>query len=216
MKSFALLAVLGLFSGCASYTVWTSTAAAVPWCGPDRRAHVYYRYWTQTEDNLFQREPERYQQVGYSGKSGVKKSAASFRKELDEYFRNCTFIKQWPQDINAGPPWPRFSPFQLYFVSMDPTVVVGVEKPDPKMFQVVLPPMQEKVYGIDSTYLVDFIEARTTLPYHSGAKIVWFSPAVDHDLHQIDFTSRVASFTVGENEQIIVTADGAELRTSRK
>jgi hypothetical protein len=67
--------------------------------------------------------------------------------------------------------------------------------------------------SVGSAFLVDSIKVQTTLPYHSGAEVVWFSPAVDFNLHQILVRNGIA--TLGTKDQIIVKLDGEQLITSR-
>jgi len=155
-------------------------------------------------------------EVAYASKTGGKKVELSFWQELDKYFGRCTFINQWPESNGAvDGVRQHLSPFDLCLVSMNPTVIVGVERQDPKASSLDSPATKKYVF-LGSTFLVDFIEARTTLPYHPGAKVVWFSPDVDYDLHQFDLGAGTASFTIRKKEQITVTVDGSQLATSRK
>jgi hypothetical protein len=68
---------------------------------------------------------------------------------------------------------------------------------------------------IGSKFLFYFIEVRTDLPYQNGARVVWFSPAKDYDLHQIDLGSGAVSFAIDKTAQITVAVDGAQPITTR-
>ncbi len=209
MKSLASLIFLGLLVGCSS-TAWKDTGEEGPWCAPNTRARVFYR----TVDFLGAPNPQ--EEVAYACKSGGKKVNVSSWRELDSYFGKCTFIKQWPESngtVNGVRQ--HLSPFDLCLVAMNPTVIVGAARQDTRVSSLDSPATKKYVF-IGSTFLDGFIEVRTILPYHPGAKVVWFSPAVDYDLHQIDLGAGTASFTISKNEQITVTVEGAQLSTLRK
>jgi hypothetical protein len=208
MKRIVLSTVLGFLTGC-SVTAWKDTGQPGPWCAQGAQAHMFYR----TVDSFG--APNAQGQMALAGKSGGKNSQVSFYHELDKYFAKCTFINQWPTHgfVNSIPS--HQSPFDLCMVSMNPTVIMGVERKNPEVSS--LGPVS--TWGcafIGSTFLRDPIAIRTSLPYHVGAKVIWFSPALDYDLHQLDLTSGVASFPISRSEQIAVTVDGAELKTSRR
>jgi hypothetical protein len=208
MKHLAFFVTLGFLTGC-SVTDWKDTGQAGQWCAPGVQARVFCR----TVDSLGAPNPQG--QMALAGKSGVKTRADSFYHELDAYFGECTFINQWPTHGTTDSIPSHEVPFDMCLVSMDPTVIVGAERQDPKVSSFW--PMNKSPYPfIGSSSLVDEIAVRTTVPYHLGAKVFWFSPAVDHDLHQIDLTSGAASFTITKREQIAVIVDGAQLKTSRK
>jgi len=154
-------------------------------------------------------------QVAFVGKSGIKKMGVSFWHELDQYFGRCKFIDQWPTHgtVNSIPS--HEVPFDLCLVSMTPTVIVGVERQDPKVSSFwPLDKSRERFVG--STFLIDPIAVRTTIPYYPGARIIWFSPAVDYNLHEIDLKPGTASFMISKGEQIFLSVDGAQLKTVRK
>ena len=153
--------------------------------------------------------------MALAGKWGIKRSQISFYHELDAYFGKCTFINQWPTGMSINSIPSHLSPFDLCMVSMNPTVIMGVERQNPEVSSLGPIPTWGCAF-ISSTYLLLPIAIRTSLPYYSGAKVVWFSPAVDHDLHQIDLSSGTASITINRHEYIVVTVDGAELTTLRK
>jgi hypothetical protein len=98
---------------------------------------------------------------------------------------------------------------------MDPTVIVGVERRNPKVSALNSSATKKYVF-VGSTHLLGFIEVRTTLPYFKGAKVVWFSPEEDHELHRVDLGAGTASFTVGKVTQITVAIEGPLLATSRE
>lgn len=140
---------------------------------------------------------------------------------MDKYFSTCTFIKQWTEsngttsDLKYGPVKQHISPFDLCLVSMNPTVIVGVEKKDPKASS-LNSPYTKKYLFIGTTFLDDPIEVRTILPYHPSAEVVWFAPDFGDKLHQIDLGTGTASFAINKKEQITVTVEGSELKTIRK
>jgi hypothetical protein len=208
MKSLALFVLLSLLTGC-SATAWKETGQAGPWCAPGEQAHVFYR----TVDSFG--APNPLGQMALAGRSGVKTSEFAFYHELDTYFGRCTFINQWSTHGTVDSIPSHEVPFDMCLVSIDPTVIVGAQRQDPKVSSFW--PMNKSPYPfIGSSFLVDEIAVRTTVPYHSGAKVFWFSPAVGYDLHQIDLTSGAASFTINKHDQIAVIVDGAQLTTSRK
>jgi hypothetical protein len=207
MKSYGLLlSVLGLVVGCSPS--WKDTGQQGPWCAPNAQARVFC-------SELVSVAGPQQDQRAYESKSGVKHSEVSFLHELDEYFSKCTFISQWPARGTINSVRQHKSPFDLCFVSMEPTVIVGVERQDPKV-SALDSPARKKCLFLSSTHLTDFIQVRTTLPYHVGAGVVWFSPAEDHDLHRIDLGTGTATFTIGEVGQITVAVEGGLLITSRK
>jgi hypothetical protein len=206
LKSLRLLLVLGLVAGCSS--AWKDTGVQGPWCAPDSRGRVFYRSWPTVNG-------PRQGEVAYADASGSKKSQRSFSQELNDYFRRAKFIKEWREGGTVGSVRQHFSPFDLCLVSMDPTVIIGVQRKDPNVSSLDSPATKKYVF-VRSPYLDHFIEVRTTLPYHSGAKVVWFSPAVDDDLHDLDLKEGKGSFTIDQQTQISVAADGAQLTTSRK
>ena len=208
MKSLALLLVLGFLAGC-SATAWKDTGRPGPWCAPGVRAHIFYR----TVDSFGAPNPQG--RMALAGKSGAKESEFSFLHELDAYFGRCTFINQWPAHGTTDSYPTHQSPFDLCMVSMNPTVIMGIERQNPNVSSLGSADTWGPAF-IGSSYLLEPIVIRTELPYHSGAKVVWFSPAVDYDLHQLDLASGTASFAIGKGEQIVVVVDGAQLTTSRK
>jgi hypothetical protein len=208
MKYLTSLTILVLLSGCGT-TSWKDTGEKGPWCASETRARVFYR----TVDYFMAPNPQG--EVAYEDKSGTKRNSVAFWQELDKYFSRCTFINQWSEHGTVDSVGNHNSPFDLYLVSMNPTVVVGVEKKDHNVSSMDSPYIKKYVF-VGSTYLLDPVEVITTLPYHSGAKVVWFSPAVDYDLHQIDLGTGAASFLIDKKEQINVVLDEAQLTTLRK
>ena len=153
--------------------------------------------------------------MALAAESGAKQTAFSFSHELDLYFGKCVFIKRWPAAGTTGS-YPTYEPpFDLCMVSMNPTVVIGVERQNPKISSFG-PVDTWGLASVGSSYLVDPIAIRTNLPYHSGAKVIWFSPAIDNDLHEINLAYGTASFAIGDGEQISVFVGGAQLMTSRR
>lgn len=197
-----------LFPGC-TQTAWKDTGQRGPWCAPDTQAHVVYR----TVDSIGVPNPQG--EMALVGKSGAKQREVSFWHELDGYFAKCTFINQWPihGTVNSIPS--HELPFDLCLVSINPTVVVGAERQDPKV-SAFWPLDKAGCSFIGSTFLIDEIAVRPSVPFHRGAKVIWFSPAVDHDLHQLDLTSGTASFAIGNGEEIVIAVDGPQLKTARK
>jgi hypothetical protein len=161
-------------------------------------------------------------EAAFVGRWGGKKNYLSVWRELDRYFWSCPFIRQWPTRGLIGTTdgytiAQHDLSFDLCLVSINPTVVIGSEREDPKVSSFW--PLTRTSYSysfVRSTFLFEPIAVLTTVPYHQGAKVFWFSPAVDYDLHQIDLTSGAASFKIGKREQIAVIVDGVELKTSRK
>jgi hypothetical protein len=186
---------------------WKDSDLQGPWCAPNTRARIYYRNLPGFEKPLTE--------VAYADKSGRKIDLHSFRHELDEYFEKCAFIRQWPKAGTVNGVTQHQPPFDLWLVSMDPTVIVGVEKPDPK--KSTLGPTDPVAYRrVSSIALLSHIIAWTTLPYHRGAEVVWFSPSKDYDLHPIDLKSESARFAIRETEWITVTVVKSELVTRRE
>jgi hypothetical protein len=71
--------------------------------------------------------PNPQDQVAFAAKSGAKKNVMTIYQELDGYFANCAFIKQWPESNTYNSSIrEHVSPFDLYLVSMNPTVIVHV------------------------------------------------------------------------------------------
>ena len=205
---FAPLIILSLFVGC-STTAWKEAGQPGPWCAPDTMGHVLYR----TVNFIGMPNPQG--EMALVGKSGAKQSSISFWHELDEYFSKCSFIDQWPTHGTVGSIPSHRTPFDMCLVSMNPTVIVGVERQNPKVS--AFWPLATSEYAfIGSTYLVDAIAVGTTLPYHPGAKVIWFSPAIDNNLHEIDVVSGTASLTIGKGGRISVAVDGAKLTTLRR
>jgi hypothetical protein len=208
MKLLALLSLLSLLIGC-SATPWKETGQPGPWCAPSMQAHVFYR----TVDSFGAPNPQG--RMALAGKSGVMTSEFSFHHQLDAYFGMCRFIDQWPTHGTVDSIPSHELPFDLCLVSMNPTVIVGAERQNPKVSS-FWPLDKSEFTSIGSTFLIDPIAVRPTIPFHPGAKVIWFSPAVDNDLHQLDLTSGTASFAIGKNEQIVVVVVGSQLTTSRK
>ena len=215
----SLLVLLAL-SGCG--TSWENTGGQGPWCAAGRRARVFSKTFSSING-------PRETIWAYESKRGFKQDSGGFVRELNEYFSKCTFIKQWHKWGTIGGPngtsTPNYeSPFDLYLVSMNPTVVVGVDKKarvvgvgkkarsDNPTDSLSTP----KVGFVWSRYVCGPIAVATVLQYRPRAKVVWLSPAVDYDLHQVDLTSGTASFPIGDNEQITVAVEGEKLATSRK
>jgi hypothetical protein len=215
----SLLVLLAL-SGCG--TSWENTGGQGPWCAAGRRARVFSKTFSSFNG-------PRQTIWAYESKSGFKHDSGEFARELNEYFSKCTFINQWHKrgtiGSTNGTSTPNYeSPFDLYLVSMNPTVVVGVDKrariaavdkkarSDNPTDSLSTP----KVGFVWSTYVCGPIDVATVLQYHPGAKVVWLSPAVDNDLHQVDVTSGTASFPIGNNEQITLSVDDTKLVTARK
>jgi len=204
----ALLIVLIVLVGCTA-TVWKDTGLPGPWCSPDTRAHILYR----TVNSIGMSNPQG--EMALAEKLGVKKSEFVLHDELDKYFSKCTFINQWPTHgtINSIPA--HESPFDLCMVSINPMVIVGVKRQNPEVSS--LGPMD--TWGsafIGSSYLLDEVAIRTQLPYYPSANIVWFSPDIDYDLHQVDVSSGTASFAIGKNEKIVAVVEGGHLTILRK
>jgi hypothetical protein len=205
-KFLASLSFLGLLAGCSGG--WRDTGEHGPWCAPNKRARVFYRTVASVAG------PQQ-GEVSYENNSGVKKSKLSFGHELDEYFGQCAFINQWPQHGTVNSVSQHEPPFDLCLVAMDPTVIVGVERRNPKVSALDSPAKKAYVF-VGSTHLLGFVEARTTLPYYKGAEVVWFSPEEDHELHRLDLGAGTASFTVGKVARITVAIEGPLLATSRE
>jgi len=215
VKSVALFTVLALLAGC-SATPWKDTGKPGPWCAPNKQSRIYHG----TVDYFWALTPEG--QGAFDGKWGFKKNYDSIRRELDSYFWDCPFIEQWPVhgSVSAGylvSIAQHVSPFDLCLVSINPTVIIGSERPNPKRssFWPVNRSQYHSCY-VSSTFICDEIAVGTNVPYHPGAKVFWFSPAVDHDLHEIDLSSGSASFPISKRQQIAVVVEGLELKTSRK
>ena len=208
MKSIVLFVALSFLAGC-SGSAWKDSGRPGPWYAPGMQAHVFYR----TVNSFGMPNPQG--EMALAGKSGVKTRDVSFWHELDEYFGKCRFIDQWPTHGTVDSIPSHELPFDLCLVSMNPTVIVGAERQNPKVSSFW--PLDKSEFAfIGSTFLIDPIAVRTTIPYHSGAKVIWFSPAIGYDLHQLDLASGTASFAIGKSEQIVVVVDGAQLTTSRK
>ena len=213
MRALALLIGFGLFAGC-STSSWKDTGKPGPWCAPNTQARVLYR----TVDAPWLPNPQS--EMAFVGKSGGKKSDISFWNELDDYFLHCPFIEQWPAHGRVGTrdghSIPEHElPFDLCLVSMNPTVIIGSERQDPKVSS-FWPLDKSSCAFIGSTFLLDKIAVRTTVPYHAGAKVIWFSPSADQVLHELALTSGTASFVVCTNVEISVVVDGTELKSLRK
>ena len=153
-------------------------------------------------------------EVAYESSSGAKQSEGSFWRELDDYFSQCAFIENWPRrgSVNGVPQ--HESPFDLCLVSMEPTVIVGIDRQGSKV--TARHPGLPGFRFVGAKHLLGFIEVRTTLPYHDHANVVWFSPAVDHELHRLDLGGGKASFAVGKSTQLTVAVEGSGLVTSRE
>ena len=208
MKYLTLFVALSFLTGC-SVSDWKDSGRQGPWYAPGMQAHVFYR----TVDSMAMPNPQG--EMALAGQSGVKTKGVSFLHELDEYFGKCKFIDQWPTHgtVNSIPQ--HEVPFDLCLISMNPTVIVGAERQNPKASSFW--PLNKSGFAfINSTFLIDPIAVRTTIPYHLGAKVIWFSPVVDHNLHQLDLTSGTASLAIGKNELVVVEVDGTQLVTSRK
>ena len=203
-----LFVALSFLAGC-SGSAWKDSGRPGPWYAPGMQAHVFYR----TVNSFGMPNPQG--EMAFAGKSGVMTRDVSFWHELDEYFSKCRFIDQWPTHGTVNSISSHEPPFDLCLVSMNPTVIVGAERQNPKMSSFWALDKSEFAF-IGSSFLIDPIAVRTTIPYHPGAKVIWFSPAVDYDLHQLDLSSATASFAIGKNEQIVVVVDGPQLTTSRK
>jgi hypothetical protein len=157
-------------------------------------------------------------QGAFDGKWGGKKNYDSIRRELDSYFWHCPFIEQWPVHGSVSGGYlvsiaQHVPPFDLCLVSINPTVIIGSERKDSKVR--ALWPEGRAPY-IGSSFIFGAIAVHTNVPYHPGAKVFWFSPAVDHDLHEFDLSSGSASFPISKRQQIAVVVEGLELKTSRK
>jgi hypothetical protein len=208
---FALVAgpvlVAGLIFFACCNSPWKDPGLQGPWCAPNTRARIYYRNLPGID--------RRDSKIAYADKSGRKIDTLSFLHELDEYFGKCTFIRQWPKAGTINGVTAHQPPFDLWLVSMDPTVIVGVQKPDPK--KSALGPTDPVAYRqVHSTALPSPIVAWTTLPYHRGAEVVWFSPSTDYDLHPIDLKSGSVRFAISETEWITVAVVKSELVTRRE
>jgi hypothetical protein len=156
MRFFALVIVLSILVGC-SATAWKDVGKPGPWCAPDTRARVFYR--TVNSFGM----PNAQDEMALVGKSGEKRISVSFWRELDEYLSKCSFINKWPSfgTVNSIPS--HHTPFDLCLVSMNPTVIVGVEKQDPKVS--AFWPLSTSGYAfIGSTHLMDPIAVGTTIP----------------------------------------------------
>jgi len=154
-------------------------------------------------------------QVAFTDRSGHKKNTAAFQDELNTYFVDCKFTKGWPEFGVAGNYRPLIAPFRFHFVSMDPVVIVGVAKEDPTDTNPDYLYTGQHTF-IGTNYINDAFQAGTTFPYRPGAKVVWFSPAVDHDLHDIDLASRTARIALAGSEFLTISVDGSQLVTSRQ
>jgi hypothetical protein len=215
MKSAACLLLLApLLVGCGT-TAWEDTGEEGPWCAAGRRARVLSRNVNPVG------APNPHSQLAFEDSLGMKKDGLSFWHELDEYFSRCAFIQPWPARGTIGSPsgdsvTQHESPFDFYLVSMDPTVIVGVDRQPPKPIPPEFPKRKWDVF-VGSKYLVGFIAVRTKIPYRPGFQVVWFSPAADHQLHKLDLKSGTASFMVGQKARITAGVEGdAQLVTSRK
>jgi len=208
MKFSSLLLALCFLAGC-SRAAWKDTGRPGPWCEPGVRAHIFCR--TVNSPGM----PNPQSEMALAAESEAKETAFSFSHELDLYFGKCVFIKRWPARGTTGA-YPTYDPpFDLCMVSMNPMVIMGIERQNPKVSSFG----PANTWGpafISSSYLLEPIAIRTNLPYHSGAKVICFSPAIDNDLHEINLASGTASFAIGNGEQINVFVEGAQLMTSRK
>lgn len=208
MKILGPLIALVFLVGCSS-TPWKDTGSPGPWCAPDTRAHVFHR----TVDAIGWSAPHG--EMAFAGKSGFKKNGESLREDLDKYFCKCTFINEWPIVGESDSFQCHKSPFDLCLVSINPIVVVGVEKQDPNA-SALSPLIRSGCATVMPESLVGEIPISISIPYYPNAKIVWFSPAVDRELHSLDVASGTNSFKIRRNEQMIVTVEGGQLTTSRK
>jgi len=208
MKTFAPLVGVSLLVGC-GITAWKDKGQLGSWCASDTQARVYYR----TVNSIGMSNPQ--DEIALAGKSGAKHSTFSFHADLDNYFGRCTFISQWPKHGTTDTFSTYEPPFDFYLVSINPIVVVGVERQNPQMSALGRMDTWD-CESIWSSYLLNPIAIRTKAPYYRSANVVWFSPAVDGDLHHLDMTSSAASFKITKDDQITVVVDGAQLTTSRK
>jgi hypothetical protein len=204
MRFVVPLPLVLLTLGCRS--AWEPRSIEGPWCAPNVRAKVYYRNLPGINGHG---------EFGYANKSGVKQGDLAFLNELDHYFAKCAFIDQWPVHGYVNATKHHESPFDLCLVSIDPTIIMGVERKDPRVSSLHAHATNRSI-SVGSTFLLDGIEVRTTLPYHTGAHVVWFSPAADHDLHPLDVANGKASFSLANRTEIDVTVVGDQLTTSRK
>lgn len=194
--------------GC-SVSSWKDIGRPGPWCAPNTQAHVL----TRISNSLGAPTPQS--KMAFSAQSGAKQTEFSLLHELDNYFSKTKFIEQWPTHgtVNSIPS--HETPFDLCLISINPTVIVGVQRKDPKISSFW--PLDKSPYVfVASTYLVDPIAVRTTVPYYAGATVFWFSPAVDYNLHQIDLGSGAATFAIGNKQTISLNIDGTDLKTSRQ
>jgi hypothetical protein len=182
-----------------------------PWCAPNVRARILHREFPSIAG------PER-SEVAYRTSEGVMVSESSVVRELNDFFSQCAFLKQWTEngtvESKAGSKTQHVQPFDLYLVSIEPIVVLGIERQNPKASGLDRPDLVPYVW-LFSPYLASPIEVKTSLAYHKGAKIVWFAPNVDHELHRVDLQNGAASFTVSGKTHFKLAPQGARLAATR-
>jgi len=210
LRPIFLTLFLAILCSCSLPASWTKTNNVdCPWRAPGIKAKAY----TRPVQAVFMSDHVGNETAyGDDGFRSYKIEQEELTKELDKYFRNCEFIKKWsPTGSRIDNIIVRNSPYDLYLVSITPTIIVGVSKntlsqQDNFYFQRI---------PLRTYHLSDEIIVTTSIPYRTTSEIIWLFPKRDNELHCLDLANGTAFITINGNDKISFVINKGVLHVTR-
>ena len=131
--------------------------------------------------------------------------------QLDEYFSNSKIVKSWPRSgHHVGNTALVRSPYDLYLVSINPMVIIGVKGDD-------LPVVKSWANTtIGARPLLHGVDVATDLPLHSVSEIIVL-PIEDTAASFVCTPNQLPKrVTLGQNDHLLITNQRAKIVTKRE
>jgi len=201
----AVLFLSVMLTGCSTTSRWSETRTPRPWCAPGQRAVIYDR----TYDAYMMSGPHT--QIAFSTGGIWKTRRHKLSSQLDRYFSSSPIVDAWPRSgDHVGQRALVRSPYDLYLVSIDPIVIIGVKGDD-------LPVVPYSAHtSISARPLLGRVDVGTDLPLHSVSEII-----------VLPIEGNVASFvctpdqlpkrvTLGQNDHLLMIKQRDKIVTQRE
>ncbi len=215
-KIIVLTVSLFVVNGCVSYSSWSRiNSTETPWCAANVQAEVYTR-----RVSYFMAPKFNTQVAWVNPKSfwGLKTQRHTIEKEISDFFyENQKIIESWPKDnslqssrqYNMSPP--RRCPFLLFLVSIDPTVVIGL---DVKTRTQLTGHSDSFDYIFPSFISYPSIKVSQKLPLAS--KGWWINPASSRKLEPIDLDKNLFVIDLNSDGKLYIIKKKDCLEVIRK
>jgi hypothetical protein len=213
-RSAARALMLAAVAGCTSHGPWRQLDEATPWIAPGAPARLFIR---TVEPGPFIVAGANAERV-WRDANGRDYPLNRCQDAIEAFIVKTGMLAQWPESgssNNFGPE--RLAAFRFTVVSVNPTAVLMTPfdfgPPVGRAESDILEPIWE-TRCLGNQRMLNYLECGTSAGYAPG--MLWFSPDLQLTPAPIPWRDRRAELAMGEHGVLVLTQDGATVRTSRQ